>query len=367
MSDEGGLAVRRYGGMAEAQDAGSVLPPYRLTALPPTALPPPIVAVSPAMRRAVDLARRFAASELPVLLVGATGTGKEVLAQAIHRWSGRAGPLVDVDCGAIAPGMVTNELFGHRRGAYTTAVESIPGLLEHADRGTLFLDELASLPAEGQAALLRVVETGEVRRVGDQAKHRVRVRLIAAVQDQVGRILEERRLRMDLYQRLAGTIIYLPPLTERAEDVWPMAEGFALALGRSLRAEGRHVLVTYAWPGNGRELRHVIARAASLQEAGTLSAETLAEAIDLGAQRVTSSDISLPGSDAEPNPLRAELERVCQANQGRTDDIAVALGISRATLYRRLQRFGMRLEEWREGEPGLWVGLDHRLTVSPVS
>lgn len=297
---------------------------------------PVIIAESPSMRRAVELARRFAPLSLPVVLIGETGTGKEVLAQAIHRWSGRRGELVDVDCGALSPGMVVAELFGHRKGAYTTAVDSMPGLVERANRGTLFLDELLSLSVEGQSALLRVLETGEVRRVGDLTKTQVSIRLIAALQEGQGGFPEDRHLRPDLYQRLAGGIIQLLPIRERREDLWPLAQRFAEQAGRGLSSGVRQVLERYEWPGNVRELRHVISRAACLQESGEVDPIAIAEAIDVGCGRPwIRMDVS--------RERRTELESLRQAHGGDPAAMAAALGVSRSTLYRRLQEVGLRL------------------------
>lgn len=298
------------------------------------------------MRRAVEHARRFAPLDIPVLLVGATGTGKEVLAQAIHQWSGRTGPMVDVNCGSLPAGMITNELFGHRRGAYTGAVDSVAGLIEQANHGTLFLDELASLPSEGQTALLRVLETSEVRRVGDRAKQKLSVRLVAALQESVGAQRRERRLREDLVQRLAGGVIYLPPLRDRPEDLWPLALRFGQLLGREIVGTARSILERHDWPGNVRELRHVVARAASLEDGEMLTVAVLAEAIDLGATREGQVDTPLPLGTAELVRARHDLEVLCREHGGHADPIADALGVSRATLYRRLRAVGIRLKAY---------------------
>ncbi|MEO8139342.1 MAG: sigma 54-interacting transcriptional regulator [Gemmatimonadota bacterium] len=312
------------------------LPPSRPSAFPA------IVAESLAMRRAVEHARRFAPLDIPVLLVGATGTGKEVLAQAIHQWSGRTGALVDVDCGALPPGMITSELFGHRRGSFTSAVDSVPGLIEGANGGTLFLDELASLPAEGQRGLLRVLETGEMRRVGEQTKRRLSLRLVAAVQETDGGRGPERTLREDLYQRLAGGVIYLPPLRERPEDLGVLAVRFAH--GRGIEEAALKLLERHDWPGNVRELRNVMARATLLQERDPLSVATLAEAIDVG--RLTGGRPDMPAPDAMAPLARARqaLEILCLQHGGQADRISEDLGISPSTLYRRLRVLGIRLK-----------------------
>lgn len=308
-------------------------------------LEPVIVAESAAMQRAVHMARRLAPSRIPVLLVGATGTGKEVLAQAIHRWSGRRGPLVDVDCGALPPGMAVAELFGHRRGAFTGALDSTPGLVEQAQHGTLFLDELSSLTLEGQAALIRTLETGEVRRMGDRGKVRVDLRLVAAVQDSVDALRVEGRLREDLYQRLAGAIIHLPTLQARWEDLLPLARHLAAQEGRSICDAVVGLLERHSWPGNVRELRHVIMRAASLTDSRTLGADVVAEALDVNqvTGRHPSTRPVRPGSGVSEE-IQALIE-LCRVHAGKPKPIAVALGLSRATLYRKLRRLGLRLQE----------------------
>lgn len=288
------------------------------------------------MRRAVDLARRCAALDLPILLVGPTGTGKEVLAQAIHAWSGRPGELVDVNCGALPPHSAGRELFGHRRGSFTGAVEHAPGLVEAAHTGTLFLDELGALSLEAQAALLRVLETGELRRMGETTKRTVAVRLLGALQALPG------GLRDDLRYRLSGGVIQVEPLSRRPEDLWPLAEHFA-ALGERRLADGvGAVLRRHDWPGNVRELRHVVGRAAILQPAGPLSPGSVAEAIDLGA--VVPGGRGSPGQPPDDRWWRTELVELCRAHDYDPERLRRTLGVSRSTLYRRLKEAGLRLE-----------------------
>lgn len=305
-----------------------------------SATEPVIIAESASMKRAVDLALRFAPLSLPVLLLGETGTGKEVLAQAIHRWSGRKGELVDVDCGALPHGMVVAELFGHRRGAFTTAVDSMPGLIEQASGGTLFLDELASLGVEAQSALLRVLETGEVRRVGDRTKHRLDIRLVAAMQDRQSPSKPEPQLRPDLYHRLAGTVIYLAPLRDRPEDLMPLARHFASMMGRAVSDSVVHVLIRHDWPGNIRELRHVIVRAvANSSEAGMLEPSAFIEALDQVEGRRA---LGAPSHESSFEGYHALVE-TCRRHLGRPEAIAAELGVSRATLFRRLRDLGLSL------------------------
>lgn len=302
-----------------------------------------IVGVSTAIRRALALAERYARTRLPVLLVGATGTGKELLAQHIHERSGRPGPLVDVNCCALPRDMVESLLFGHRRGAFTGAVEANVGHVERSDGGTLFLDELASLASEAQGKLLRVLETGEVQPLGATTKKRVDLRIVSTVQDDIHTLVESGRFRRDLFQRAAGLVIDLPPLVARKEDVMPLAQHFAGLQRQRLESGTESVLLAYPWPGNVRELRQVIERAGQLVTDGTLPSVALVEAIELGA------------ADGQPSgPVarhrRAICERVelisrCEAEGWDAARIARGLGIHRATLFRRLKRAGISLRQ----------------------
>ncbi|MDH4348375.1 MAG: sigma 54-interacting transcriptional regulator [Gemmatimonadota bacterium] len=339
---------------------------------------PTIIAVSSVMRRAVELARRLAPSASPVLLVGATGTGKEVLAQSIHYWSGRAGPMVDLDCGAVPSSMAVNQLFGHVRGAYTGAADSAKGLVASADRGTLFLDELTNLSRRGQAALLRVIETGEVRPLGGIQKQPVDFRLVAAVQDSVWAARESGRLREDLFQRLATWVIRLPPLAERPDDLVHLAEYFAALKGRRLVAGATAILEAYAWPGNVRELRGVIDRACFLARDHELGPAALAEALALGADgrtvgrsggrtggrsdgraggrsdgRAGGQQTRGDGEQAERDGERERIVDLCRRFDGDPGLIAAALGLSRATLYRRLRKLSLTLHQCLTGPDAL--------------
>jgi transcriptional regulator with PAS, ATPase and Fis domain len=300
---------------------------------------------SAGMRRAVELAQRLAPTMLPIFLAGETGTGKEVLARAIHRWSGRARGLVAFDCGSLPPEMLPARLFGHRRGAFTSAVESVSGLFEQADGGSLFLDELGSLSIASQGPLLRVVEDGEVWRLGDASPRHVSVRLIAAAQEDPVTLVETGRLRRDLQHRLTGGVIYLEPIRERPEDLEALAHHFALSGGRVLGAGALAALRRHDWPGNARELRHVIRRAMALQAIGPLQGGTLLEAILLGrsGRRPDRDDGHLAGVLLE----RARLEEVCRRHAGVAQLIMAELGLARATLYRRLEEYGLSLRDFR--------------------
>ena len=303
-----------------------------------------IVGRSLAIRRAVDLAERFAATHLPVLLAGATGTGKELFAQHIHRLSGRRGPMVDVNCGALPRDMTESLLFGHRRGAFTGACESTVGHVGRADGGTLFLDELQSLVPDTQVKLLRVLETGEIQPLGTGAKHGVDLRIVAAVQEDIAADLEAGRFRRDLYQRVAGVVIELPSLSARPEDVPLLAEHFAGLQGQRIEPGAEQVLLGHTWLGNVRELRLAIERAGALVANGTLPAHVLAEAIRLGAP--AGLDPGAPG-DASRHPpdvrTRDGLLRTLREQNWSTERAAAALGLGRTAFFKRLRVAGISL------------------------
>jgi len=294
-----------------------------------------IVGVSPAIRRALVLAERYARTQLPVLLVGATGTGKERFAEHIHERSSRPGPLVDVNCGALPREMGESLLFGHRRGAFTGAVDSAIGHVERSDGGTLFLDELESLAPDAQGKLLRVLETGDVQPLGAPGKRRVNLRVVSTVQDDIGAALKSGRFRRDLFQRVAGVVIELPRLAARPEDIVPLAEYFAERGDQRLEPGATRVLLDYTWPGNVRELRLAIERAGELVENGSIPAGAVAEAIDLGAV----AEPAVAGSSDE----RTRFVRICEAQRWNAPGIARVLGISRTTLHRRLRDLGISL------------------------
>ncbi len=298
---------------------------------------PPIVAESPAMRRAVELARRFAPTKAPILLVGPTGSGKELFAQHIHAWSGRQGDVVDINCGALPKDLVEGELFGWRKGSFSGAVETTKGLVEGAHNGTLFLDEICSLPMDTQVKFLRVLETGTVRRVGETEKRHVDFRLISASQDHLGARAVNGTFRLDLQQRVAGLVISLPPLAQRPEDIVHIARGFAAANCLWLDPAAYEPLLRYSWPGNVRELRTVIDRAAWLADEDGLDRRSVEEAIALGAtQQATAVG---PVVDE-----RAALLAVCEAEGWCAAAIAARLSVGRTTLYRRLKDQGISLQ-----------------------
>jgi transcriptional regulator with PAS, ATPase and Fis domain len=304
-----------------------------------------IIGVSPAILQAVDLAMRFAGSPMSILLIGATGTGKELFAQAIHRWSRRPGRLLDINCGALPRDLLEGELFGHARGAYTGAVVDRPGLLAAADRGTLFLDELTSLALESQAKLLRVLETGLVRRLGESTDRPVEFRLVAAAQPELLARVHAGHFRRDLYYRVTGVVIELPPLAERGEDIGPLAYHFAWRFQRALHRHALAVLERHLWPGNVRELRDVIQRATWLSCGCALDAGAIEEAMSLGGAGPPLHRNGV-GGEVQSHPQGAYwLEALCAKCGWDAEVAAGRLGVSRATLFRLLRANGLSLRQ----------------------
>jgi anaerobic nitric oxide reductase transcription regulator len=307
-----------------------------------------------AVERDADLA---AHSDLAVLITGETGTGKEVVARAIHAHSARADhPMIYINCAALPESVAESELFGHVRGAFTGAIENRPGKFEVADQGTLFLDEIGELPLSIQAKLLRALQTGEIQRVGSDQVVRVNVRIVAATNRELDAEVAGGRFRADLFHRLSVYPIHVPPLRERADDILLLAGFFLdearirLGLGAvRLAADARAVLVEHDWPGNVRELEHTILRAA-LRAAGGRRRETVvidASALDLTRTRSASVVASTPINTQLPLEQAVEdLKRRCIADaiercNGNWARAARQLGLDRANLHRMAKRLGM--------------------------
>ncbi len=227
----------------------------------------PLVGRSLAMRETFALLERLAATGAHVLIEGETGTGKDLCAQALHEQSGRKGPFVVCDLASVSPSLIESELFGHQKGAFTGATADRAGAFERADGGTIFLDEVGELPLEIQPRLLRALERMEVKRVGGDTYRAVDVRIISATHRDLERACKEGRFREDLFHRLVVTRVSLPPLRERLEDIPLLVDQMLSQLSREpaqLDPQTRAMLADYAWPGNLRELRNVVARAVAL-------------------------------------------------------------------------------------------------------
>jgi two-component system response regulator HydG len=286
------------------------------------------------------------ASDAPVLVMGETGTGKELVARAIHRHGPRAArPFVPVNCGALPEGLLESELFGHVRGAFTGAVADKRGLFEEARGGTLFLDEIGEMAPALQVRLLRTLESGEVRPVGSPRATSVDVRVIAATHRDLERAVKEGAFRRDLFYRLNVVPIDLPPLRHRVEDIPELARHFLSQVAKRERAAFRHLesdavrlLQHYTWPGNVRELQNIIERAAILeQEPGVIRAATLEPWLKTHGAASVDGLAGRPLADVERQVILSTLERF----KGHRIKTASALGIGVRTL-------GMKLKRWRE-------------------
>ena len=290
-----------------------------------------VVFADPASERVIALACQVARSDLPVLITGPNGAGKEKIAEIIQANSGkRGGPFVALNCGAIPSELIEAELFGAEAGAYTGANKAREGKFEAADGGTLFLDEIGNLPLTGQMKLLRVLETGRFERLGSNRERKVTVRVISATNADLPAMIRDGSFREDLYYRLNAIELALPPLAERPGDILPLAERFRpddKPLGESARA----ALLRHAWPGNVRELRNVV------QRAGLLA---------MG-ERIEAGDLNLPKpapvrTAIAAEPERADIEAALTRAGGVIAQAATELGMSRQALYRRMERFGIK-------------------------
>jgi DNA-binding NtrC family response regulator len=302
---------------------------------------------SPAMKRVFDVIRSVAPSNSTVLVTGRSGTGKELVARAIHDNSPRRNkPFVVIHCGAIPDALLESELFGYRKGAFTGAVSDHKGLFEQADKGTAFLDEVNTLTPATQAKLLRVLEDKRVRRLGSEESLPVDVRLVAASNRDLKDEVQGDRFREDLYYRLNVVCVHLPDLEERAEDIPLLAEHFLRDFckenGRPLRKLSREaldLLRSYSWPGNVRELKNMMEQAVLLAPGETIRPEDLPE---LGAEwqrqlgrRLAGEGISLEAME------RCYIEEVLRRSGAKKGVAARSLGIDRRTLYAKMRKYGI--------------------------
>jgi DNA-binding NtrC family response regulator len=302
---------------------------------------PELIAESPAMRPVLQLMQRVAPSDANVLITGEHGTGKEVVAQWLHATSSRAGkPLVAVNLGGLSEGLFESEMFGHVKGAFTDARTDRIGRFELAEGGTLLLDEVGTVPLRQQAKLLRVLETGELERVGASRSRKIDVRILSATNADLQEEVTAGRFREDLLFRLNTIEIKLPPLRERREDIRLLAEHFLRRYASRYRKavagfepDAVEALETHAWPGNVRELDHALERAVLLAQGGLIRSGELGLRGSSGLPRLE----DLPLEEVERLLIRKALER----HGGNVSQAAKALGLSRSALYRRLQQHGL--------------------------
>jgi two-component system response regulator AtoC len=311
------------------------------------------VFASPVSRRLIDEVTLVAGSPVPVVLImGESGTGKQLIARMLHERSSRAaGPFIELNCSAIPETLVESELFGHERGAFSDARERKPGLVEIADGGTLFLDEIGDLGQAAQAKLLTFIEQRSFRRLGSTAVRQVDVRIVSATNRDLAASVAARAFREDLWYRLNALILRLPPLRERREDIAPLANHFLAEAvrqfnrgWRGLAPETIGLLERWRWPGNARELRSVVARAALMHDAEVLRPEHLpAEVVAAALAEPDPSGAPPPGSALAPAGIPtldevelAHIRRVLDICQGNRTAAAQHLGITRQTLARRL-------------------------------
>lgn len=321
------LVLRRAPVAALAQDGA----PARVDGL---------ATMSPAFERELAVLAKIARSGVPVLVRGESGTGKEVVAKAVHALSGRRGPLLPVNCGAIPAALLEGELFGSRRGAFSGAEDRI-GLVRSADRGTLFLDEVVELPATSQAALLRFLQDGEVLPLGADKRILVDVRIVAATNKPIDELVAQGQFRHDLYARLCGYVMRLPPLHARIEDLGLLVGSLLARLepdgpARRLSRSAASAMFRHCWPLNVRELEQALRAALATADGAEISAEDL---------RLGAADLTTPSTD--DSDARARIIALLERHAGNVSAVARSLGTSRSQVARLLARHGLTPGEYK--------------------
>jgi DNA-binding NtrC family response regulator len=311
-----------------------------------------LIGGSPHVRKLVSTIRRVAASDVPVLIEGETGSGKELVARGIHDASARRErPFIVVNCGAISPELIESELFGHEKGAFTGATAQRKGAFELANGGTIFLDEIGELPITLQPKLLRSLEQKEVKRVGGNDLLLADVRILAATNRNLREEIARKAFREDLYFRIGAITVSIPPLRDRREDVAPIARHFLSGMGTSVSAplpilspSALDVMISHDWPGNVRELRNAVQRAVVMTEGGELTGEDfsfLHQTATQGAEPENPSGLSR-WEQAERTNILGELAR----QMGNKTKAARELGIAKSTLFEKLKKYGIRTSEF---------------------
>ena len=323
------------------QPSGSTVVPVRESAFDT------VLGHSRGLQQVIQLARKVAVTDVPVLLTGETGTGKEVFAQAIHNGSARAKqPFVAINCSAFSKELLESEIFGHKAGAFTGALKDKKGLFEEANHGTIFLDEIGEMAYGLQAKLLRVLETGEYIKVGDTKPTKIDVRIVSATNRNLKEEIANSNFREDLYFRLSVFHLHLPPLRERREDIPELAAAFlkffAAKMGKQVKgfaADCQAWMQSYAWPGNVRELRNVIERALIICD----------DYIKLDDMPLDFRSSTLSGSAADGDDFELaeaehrHIQRVLQYTKGNKAEAARLLKIGLTTLYRKIEEYGINI------------------------
>ena len=339
---------------------------------PDTEMPAGVVVKDPAMRALYEQLGRAAVGDISVLILGETGAGKEIVAREVHRRSKRSGgPFVALNCAALPENLLESELFGHEKGAFTGAMQAQRGLLESADKGTVFLDELGEIPLPVQVKLLRAIEEKKILRLGSRTERSIDVRFVAATNRDLERDVEHGTFRADLFYRLSGFVLEVPPLRDRTVEIAPLARRFLAEASRmldreppSIDADATATLEAYAWPGNVRELKNVMERAALLCSADQLEVRHLPTRllegargsappgeIDLGALPLAREAAPKGDGSLREGVAMAERDRIigalahCAGNQTQA---AARLGISRRTLVSRLSEYALPRPRKRE-------------------
>jgi sigma-54-dependent transcriptional regulator len=332
------------------EEAGTADEQDRTARMVATSATQGLIQASPQMRAMLDMLTKVVDSTVPVLILGETGTGKDVIARLVHAGSGRSGAYVAQNCAALPAELLESELFGHRRGAFTGAHADKAGLFEQADQGTLFLDEIGDMPLGLQAKLLRVLQDGEVRALGATKARRLDVRILAATHADLRGDVADGLFREDLYYRLAVFPVTVPPLRDRDGDTLLLARHFAHEFARTYRKHIRgmtpdteRLIVTHPWPGNVRELRNVMERAVILCPQGS---EVLPDHLpsEMLSARLPSGPAAGPGGELRQAVERTEVERIEQALRtcgGNVTQAARLLGLGRRTFYEKMARYGI--------------------------
>ncbi|MDP8236021.1 MAG: sigma-54 dependent transcriptional regulator [Candidatus Erginobacter occultus] len=306
-----------------------------------------VVGKSKEMRRAMDLVESTSGLDVTVLILGETGTGKDLLARVIHENSPRAeGPFVITDCAVLREQLIASDLFGHQKGAFTGASELRKGKFERADGGTIFLNEIGTLPGEAQAKLLRVLEAGEIERVGGNCPIPVDVRIIAATNRNLESAVEEGSFRRDLFHRINVVTLYLPPLRDRLEDIPILSEHFLAQAAKKLGKKGLRIdeevyriFFSYPWPGNIRELENTIERAAITARGEKITSDNLPPLLLKGTEKGEEPGLKSRRLDENEADL---IRRALKESEGNISRAAEILGIARGTLYSKMKKHGIK-------------------------